>query len=260
MMIASRSRASPSTPGATPPASELNLDNISASTNFSGRRTPRDSSERTARRRSSNRVEFSSPARDRGSAGFATSARSRLRLGASSRDEIDPSFTTNDPGVCSRHSITTPRLRKAGNSATIAARTAEIPPGLWLPRPVISSTSFARLTCRSRSHASARKRASAAVGNDSRRFRMFFGPNSASSKAFQTECRDTLPDRILKYMTVQLSLWCYGCLALRVYLHCAGAPAANPNAVVTTILQPSDVFTKIRSETPLEVVSFCVTV
>jgi hypothetical protein len=25
---------------------------------------------------------------------------------------------------------------------------------------------------------------------------MFFGPNSASSKAFQTECRDTLPDRI----------------------------------------------------------------
>jgi hypothetical protein len=89
---------------------------------------------------------------------------------------------------------------------------------------------------------------------------MFFGPNSASSKAFQTECRDTLPDRILKYTTAQLALWPYGCLALLLYLHCAGAPAANPNAVVTTILQPSDVFTKIRSETPLEVVSFWVTV
>jgi hypothetical protein len=89
---------------------------------------------------------------------------------------------------------------------------------------------------------------------------MFFGPNSASSKAFQTECRDTLPDRILKYTTVHLSPWCYGCLALRLYLHCGGAPAANPNAVVTAIFQPAEVFTKIRSETPLEVVSFCVTV
>ena len=33
-------------------------------------------------------------------------------------------------------------------------------------------------------------------------------------------------------------------------MHCAGAPAGNPNAVVTTIFQPSSVFKKIRSETP----------
>ena len=44
------------------------------------------------------------------------------------------------------------------------------------------------------------------------------------------------------------------------YLHCAGAPAGNPNAVVTAIFQPSAVLTKTRSETPLDVVSFCVTV
>src|SRR5438552_3984942 len=47
---------------------------------------------------------------------------------------------------------------------------------------------------------------------------------------------------------------------LPFYLHGAGAPAGRPNAVVTAILQPSGVFTKIRSETPLEVVPFCVTV
>ena len=41
-----------------------------------------------------------------------------------------------------------------------------------------------------------------------------------------------------------------------VYLHCAGAPAGSPNAVVTAILQPSGVLTKTRSETPLDVVSF----
>jgi hypothetical protein len=204
--MAARSLASPSSPGATPPASELNFDNISASTNFSGCRTPSDSRERTARRRSSARVEGSSSVNDRGSAGFATKARSFFRAGASRRAEMDPSFTTNEPGVCSRHSVTTPRRRSAGRRATIAARTAETPPGLWLPLPVISRTSLDRLTCRSRNHASARWRASAALGSDSRRFRMFFVPNSASSKAFQTECRETLPDRILKYMTLLLAL------------------------------------------------------
>jgi hypothetical protein len=45
-----------------------------------------------------------------------------------------------------------------------------------------------------------------------------------------------------------------------VYLHCGGAPAGKPKAVVTAILQPCGVFTKIRSETPLDVVSLCVTV
>jgi hypothetical protein len=45
-----------------------------------------------------------------------------------------------------------------------------------------------------------------------------------------------------------------------VYLHCAGAPAGRPNAVVTAILQPSGVFTNTRSDTPLDVVSFWVTV
>src|SRR5882672_3600668 len=154
--IASRSLASPSDPGATLPASELNLANISSSTYFSGWRTPSDSRERTANRRSSDRVELSSPASDCGSGGVETNARSRLRLGALRRDEIEPSFTTKDPGVCSRHSLTTPRLRKAGKSATIAARTAETPPGLWLPRPVISRTSLVPATCRSRNHASAR--------------------------------------------------------------------------------------------------------
>ena len=44
------------------------------------------------------------------------------------------------------------------------------------------------------------------------------------------------------------------------YLHCGGAPAGSPNAVVTAILQPSEVFTNTRSETPLDVVSFPVTV
>lgn len=44
------------------------------------------------------------------------------------------------------------------------------------------------------------------------------------------------------------------------YLHCEGAPAGSPNAVVTAILQPSEVFTNTRSETPLDVVSFPVTV
>ena len=42
----------------------------------------------------------------------------------------------------------------------------------------------------------------------------------------------------------------------RPHLHCAGAPAARPNAVVTAIFQPASVFTKTRSDTPLEVVSF----
>src|SRR5450759_3527258 len=37
---------------------------------------------------------------------------------------------------------------------------------------------------------------------------MFCAPNSASSKAFQTECGETLPDRILKYMAVQFFLRC----------------------------------------------------
>ncbi|MEA2766746.1 MAG: hypothetical protein QOK07_3150, partial [Gemmatimonadaceae bacterium] len=34
----------------------------------------------------------------------------------------------------------------------------------------------------------------------------------------------------------------------------------RPNAVVTAILQPSGVFTNTRSDTPLDVVSFWVTV
>jgi hypothetical protein len=44
------------------------------------------------------------------------------------------------------------------------------------------------------------------------------------------------------------------------YLHCGGAPAGKPNAVVTAIFQPSLVRTKTLSDTPLEVVSFWVTV
>ena len=70
--------------------------------------------------------------------------------------------------------------------ATIASLTGETPFGLWLPRPVITRTSPALLTWRSRSHASTRKRASAAVGRDSRRLRMFFRPNAASSRALRT--------------------------------------------------------------------------
>jgi len=64
--------------------------------------------------------------------------------------------------------------------------TGDTPPGLWLPRPVINSTSLTPLICRSRSHDSARNRASAAVGSDSRRFKTFFAPNSASSNALRT--------------------------------------------------------------------------
>jgi hypothetical protein len=52
---------------------------------------------------------------------------------------------------------------------------------------VIIRTSVALLICRSRSHASTRKRASAAVGNDSLRFSVFFDPKAASSKALRTE-------------------------------------------------------------------------
>src|SRR4051812_12641290 len=124
-------------------------------------------------------------------------------------EEIEPSLITNDPGECSRHSLTTPRRRRVGNSARTADRTADTPPGLWLPRPVITSTSVARLICRSRSQASARCRASAPVGNDSRRFRMFFTPNSASSNALSTGWSDALLDRILKYVSVESLLWSY---------------------------------------------------
>lgn len=44
------------------------------------------------------------------------------------------------------------------------------------------------------------------------------------------------------------------------YLHWGAVPAGSPNAVVTAILQPSRVLTKILSDTPLDVVSLCVTV
>jgi hypothetical protein len=49
-------------------------------------------------------------------------------------------------------------------------------------------------------------------------------------------------------------------IPLVLYLHCGGDPAGSPNAVVRAIRQPAGVSTKIRSETPLVVVSFCVTV
>ena len=60
----------------------------------------------------------------------AIGVRSRFRLGASRSEEIDPSLTTNDPGECSLHSLTTPRLRRDGSSERIASRTTETPFGL----------------------------------------------------------------------------------------------------------------------------------
>src|ERR1700737_3771879 len=70
----------------------------------------------------------------------------------------------------------------------------------------MTRTSLARLTCRSRSHASVRKRASAAEGSDSLRLSVFFDPNSASSKALRTELREILPDRIAEDVTVEFFL------------------------------------------------------
>src|SRR6202022_5063047 len=72
----------------------------------------------------------------------------------------------------------------------------------------MTRTSLARLTCRSRSHASVRKRASAAEGSDSLRLSVFFDPNSASSKALRTELRELLPDRIAENVTVEFFLRC----------------------------------------------------
>ena len=201
--MAPRSLASLSSPDGMPAASELNFVSISASTNFSGSRTPRDSSDRIASRRSSASVDLSRAASTCGSDGSSFAARLRLRRGAASNDEIVPSFMTKDPGECSRHSLTTPRRLSAGSRDTTAARTADTPPGLWLPRPVMISTSLARLIWRSRNHASARYRASAAVGSDSRKFRMFLTPNSASSNAFRTGRSEPLLDRILQYVSVE---------------------------------------------------------
>src|SRR6266550_3693088 len=73
----------------------------------------------------------------------------------------------------------------------------------------MTSTSLTRLIWRSRSQASARYRASAPVGNDSRRFSVFLTPNSASSNAFRRGCSETLLDRILKYVSVQFLQWSY---------------------------------------------------
>ena len=52
--------------------------------------------------------------------------------------------------------LAAPRSVWTVDAIRIAARTADIPSGLWFPRPVIKSTSLARAICRSRSHASAR--------------------------------------------------------------------------------------------------------
>lgn len=128
--MASRSLASPSAPGLSAPASELNFESISASMNFSGSRAPRDSRDRTANRRSSSIVGRSSPIRDSGPNGTATGARSRRLRGVSRSVEIDPGFTTKDPGECSRHSATTPRLLSNGSKERIASLTGETPPGL----------------------------------------------------------------------------------------------------------------------------------
>jgi hypothetical protein len=49
-------------------------------------------------------------------------------------------------------------------------------------------------------------------------------------------------------------------LRMNPYLHCGGWPTGSPNAVVTAILQPWGVLTKTLSDTPLLVVSCCVTV
>src|ERR1700741_1366525 len=73
----------------------------------------------------------------------------------------------------------------------------------------MTSTSLARIIWRSPSQASARYRASAPVGNDSRRFSVFLTPNSASSNAFRSGCSETLFDRILKHVSVEFLRWSY---------------------------------------------------
>ena len=73
----------------------MNFDSISASMKVAaGSRTPRDSSERIASLRSSESVELSSASRACGFGVARLAPRSRLRLGASRRDEMDPSLTT----------------------------------------------------------------------------------------------------------------------------------------------------------------------
>src|SRR6476661_6014541 len=83
----------------------------------------------------------------------------------------------------------------------------------------MTSTSLARLIWRSRSQASARYRASAPVGNDSRRFSVFLTPNSASSNAFRRGCRETLFDRILEHVSVQFLQWGYVCEGRQGWSH-----------------------------------------
>ena len=128
----------------------------------------------------------------------------RFRRGASSSATIGASVTTNAPGECSFQSVTTPRRRSDGKRACTLSRTGETPSGLLLPRPVMTSTFPARLTCRSRSHCSARKRASATVGSDSLRLRVLDALNSASSNAFQRlGAVVALSDGIGQHATVQ---------------------------------------------------------
>ena len=109
----------------------------------------------------------------------------RRRFGAANSADVLASLTMRDPGECSLQLSTMPRRRRAGIIARISFLMTPMPPELWLPRPVMISTSSGFVTCLARNHVSVRARASAADGRDSRRFSVRSLPNAASSRACQ---------------------------------------------------------------------------
>lgn len=158
---------------------------ISSCTNGSSAGAPRACSDRTASLRNASRVPSVSPA-NASSSTTTTVARSPWRRGASNNAVIGAGVTTNDPAVCSCHASTTPRRRNFASALATAGRTTGTPPSLWFPRPVMTSTSRAFATCRSRRNASARRAASSPVGRLVRRSSVFSRPKRSSSNAAAT--------------------------------------------------------------------------
>ena len=149
-----------------------------------GSRTPSTSSVVAASMRSCSRVVSDSPS----SVGGAMSAASSAALVRPACGEFraavnGASRTAKEPGECSPWSRTTPRVDNRCNSRRTASRTTGTRAWLWLPRPVITRTSFTPSTCFVRSQLSVRLTASAADGSDARRFKVRVGPNRISSRA-----------------------------------------------------------------------------
>jgi len=181
--------------GGSDAASWLHCRIISSRTNVAdGSRIPSARNAVSARRRNISRVSSVRPSRVGGATtGSATSAvvTSRRALAAL----IGARRTANDPGECSLCSATTPRVESIPRSRRTASRTTGTRAKLWFPLPVTTSTSRAPSACFIRNQASVRLTASAAVGNDARRFNVPVCPKRSSSSACCSERRITSRQR-----------------------------------------------------------------